>query len=155
MKNILLLIICFLPPTLANAQVPYQRIANAKLGNWLTYSGNYQSHRFSSLNQITPDNVAKLGVPAAHARVVRRAGDGGRRRFWRSERRQLFCAQCRDWQTALGFSNGRGRRSEPNQLFDRRQPTRGDCGGASAVCVWLVSVAQPAIVAGRVSGRLN
>ena len=62
MKTILLLIICFMLPTLASAQVPYQRIANAEPGDWLTYSGNYQAHRFSSLNQLTPDNVAKLKV---------------------------------------------------------------------------------------------
>ncbi len=62
MKNILLLINCFMLATLAHAQVPYQRIANAEPGAWLTYSGNYQSQRFSPLNQITPDNVAKLKV---------------------------------------------------------------------------------------------
>ncbi len=62
MKNILLLIICFMLSTFAHAQVPYQRIANAEPGAWLTYSGNYQAHRFSSLNQLTPDNVAKLKV---------------------------------------------------------------------------------------------
>ena len=62
MKTIPLLIICFMLSALANAQVPYQRIANAEPGDWLTYSGNYQAHRFSPLNQITPDNVAKLKV---------------------------------------------------------------------------------------------
>jgi alcohol dehydrogenase (cytochrome c) len=46
------------------AQVPYQRLANAERepGHWLTYSGNYQSHRFSPLTQITPQNVANLKV---------------------------------------------------------------------------------------------
>ena len=29
--------------------------------NWLTYSGDYASRRFSALDQITPSNVAKLG----------------------------------------------------------------------------------------------
>ncbi|MEK7829564.1 MAG: PQQ-dependent dehydrogenase, methanol/ethanol family [Acidobacteriota bacterium] len=44
------------------AQVPYQRIADAakEPGNWLTYSGNYNSHRFSNLTQITPANVGQL-----------------------------------------------------------------------------------------------
>ncbi len=48
----------------ASGQVSYQRIANAdrEPGNWLTYSGNYQSHRFSNLDQITPRNVANLKV---------------------------------------------------------------------------------------------
>jgi alcohol dehydrogenase (cytochrome c) len=46
------------------AQVSYQRLAKAEAepGNWLTYSGNYDSHRFSGLDQITPANVAKLKV---------------------------------------------------------------------------------------------
>jgi alcohol dehydrogenase (cytochrome c) len=48
----------------ASAQVPYERIANAdrEPGAWLTYSGNYQSHRFSNLDEITPRNVANLKV---------------------------------------------------------------------------------------------
>ena len=29
-------------------------------GNWLTYSGDYRSHHYSSLNQITADNVHRL-----------------------------------------------------------------------------------------------
>ncbi len=64
MKNILPLIICLLLSAFADAQVPYQRIANAERepGAWLTYSGNYQAHRFSPLNQITPANAAKLKV---------------------------------------------------------------------------------------------
>jgi len=44
------------------AQVPYQRIAGAESApsDWLTYSGNYQAHRFSPLTQITRQNVAQL-----------------------------------------------------------------------------------------------
>jgi glucose dehydrogenase len=42
--------------------VPYQRLVNA--GNapqdWLTYSGNYNSQRYSALNQINRQNVAQL-----------------------------------------------------------------------------------------------
>jgi alcohol dehydrogenase (cytochrome c) len=34
--------------------------AHTEPGNWLTYSGNYQAHRFSPLNQITTENVARL-----------------------------------------------------------------------------------------------
>ena len=64
MKNIrLLTIICYLLfPAAATAQVPYKRIADAgaEPGNWLTYSGGYQSHRFSRLAQITPANVGRL-----------------------------------------------------------------------------------------------
>jgi alcohol dehydrogenase (cytochrome c) len=51
-----------LAPATMSAQVPYQRIASADAepSNWLTYSGNYQSHRFSALDQITRENVSRL-----------------------------------------------------------------------------------------------
>jgi alcohol dehydrogenase (cytochrome c) len=44
------------------AQVSYERIAATvqEPGSWLTYSGNYASHRFSPLSDITPSNVAGL-----------------------------------------------------------------------------------------------
>jgi len=43
-------------------QVSYERIrrAESEPGNWLTYSGNYQSHRHSLLTQINLGNVARL-----------------------------------------------------------------------------------------------
>ncbi|MBL8213351.1 MAG: PQQ-dependent dehydrogenase, methanol/ethanol family [Bryobacterales bacterium] len=46
------------------AQVPYERIVAAEKepGNWLTYSGNYQGHRYSPLSQLTPANVGGLKV---------------------------------------------------------------------------------------------
>jgi alcohol dehydrogenase (cytochrome c) len=42
--------------------LPYARIANAgaEPQNWLTYWGDFRSHHFSELNQITPSNVAQL-----------------------------------------------------------------------------------------------
>ncbi len=45
-----------------SAQVTYQRIlkAESEPGNWLTYSGNYSAHRFSSLDQINEGNVSAL-----------------------------------------------------------------------------------------------
>lgn len=39
-------------------------------GDWLMYSGNYQSHRFSPLAQITPANAAKLQLKWAFQRPV-------------------------------------------------------------------------------------
>ena len=64
MKNIrsLFIVCCLLLPVAAAGQVPYKRIADAgaEPGNWLTYSGGYQSHRFSRLAQITPANVGRL-----------------------------------------------------------------------------------------------
>jgi alcohol dehydrogenase (cytochrome c) len=44
------------------AQVPYDRILHSATnpGAWLTYSGSYQSHRYSRLNQITRKNVGLL-----------------------------------------------------------------------------------------------
>ena len=52
----------WLAPMLLSAQVPYERILRAasEPGNWLTYSGIYQSHRYSSLDQITRANVGRL-----------------------------------------------------------------------------------------------
>jgi alcohol dehydrogenase (cytochrome c) len=52
----------------AGAQVPYERILNAakEPGSWLTYSGNYQGHRFSPLAQITAANVSGLQVKWAY-----------------------------------------------------------------------------------------
>jgi len=45
-----------------DAQVTSDRIlkAAAEPQNWLTYNGTYSSQRYSTLAQITPDNVAKL-----------------------------------------------------------------------------------------------
>ena len=59
---LLLLISVVVTPSLVGAQVPYKRIVNAasEPGNWLTYSGNYQAHRFSQLREITPQNVSRL-----------------------------------------------------------------------------------------------
>ena len=43
-------------------QVSYERIrgAESEPGNWLTYSGNYESHRYSPLTQINTTNVTSL-----------------------------------------------------------------------------------------------
>src|ERR1041385_2309712 len=59
----------------ASAQVPYDRIrrAAAEPGHWLTYSGNYEAHRFSPLAQLTPANVARL-KPAWVYQVQNRGG---------------------------------------------------------------------------------
>ena len=34
--------------------------ADEEPGNWLMYSGNYRSYRYSGLDQITASNVSKL-----------------------------------------------------------------------------------------------
>ena len=59
MKTIALLLLF---AQIAVGQVSSERLlqAEAEPGNWLTYSGNYQSHRYSSLNQINTANVARL-----------------------------------------------------------------------------------------------
>ena len=56
------------------AQVPYQRIlrADTEPANWLTYAGNYQSHRYSQLNQINRQTVAQL--KPAWVYQIRQAG---------------------------------------------------------------------------------
>ena len=49
-------------PSPTGLPVTYERLLNAagEPGNWLTYSGDYRSHHYSSLNQITADNVHRL-----------------------------------------------------------------------------------------------
>ena len=56
------LLLAWLLSGVALAQAPYERIrrAESEPGNWLTYGGNYSSHRFSTLEQITAANVARL-----------------------------------------------------------------------------------------------
>src|SRR5712691_7197292 len=46
----------------AHAQISYDRLLNTakEPRNWLTYSGNYFSHRYSALSQIGPANVKNL-----------------------------------------------------------------------------------------------
>ena len=46
----------------AGGPVSYERLLKAddEPGNWLMYSGNYSSHRYSRLDQITPENVNRL-----------------------------------------------------------------------------------------------
>ena len=56
-----------LPASFAAAalgQASYERILNAdrEPANWLTYSGNYQAHRYSALDQINRSNVNRLKV---------------------------------------------------------------------------------------------
>ena len=48
----------------AQSTVTYQQLLNAakEPHNWLTYGGDYFSHRFSQLTQITPANVKSLNL---------------------------------------------------------------------------------------------
>ena len=48
----------------AVAQISFEDLLNpgARPGDWLMYSGNYQSHRHSPLGQITPANAAALEI---------------------------------------------------------------------------------------------
>ena len=43
-------------------QVTYERLrqADREPGNWLTYSGSYDSHRYSRLDQIHRENIQEL-----------------------------------------------------------------------------------------------
>lgn len=64
MKLALAIAVAVLLPAAATAQVSFDRLRHADKdpGNWLTYSGNLQGHRFSPLDQLTPANVANLKV---------------------------------------------------------------------------------------------
>ncbi len=53
-----------LPPWRAHAQVTFDRLLNSgrEPENWLTYSGSYSGHRFSSLGQISTHNAPTLAA---------------------------------------------------------------------------------------------
>lgn len=55
-------------PQDAQAQVTYERIlnANAEPHNWLTYSGGYDSHRHTALDEITTTNAADMELQWVH-----------------------------------------------------------------------------------------
>jgi alcohol dehydrogenase (cytochrome c) len=61
MKSILLF---FSGIAVVVGQVPYDRIVKAKSepGNWLTYSGDYQGHGYSALEQINTSNISRLKI---------------------------------------------------------------------------------------------
>lgn len=60
MRFLLLLLVASALP----AQVSYDRLLYAadEPENWLTYSGTYQSQRYTTLDQITPENAADLEI---------------------------------------------------------------------------------------------
>src|SRR5499426_1338047 len=62
MRRALLLIL--IVAGLLEAQVSFDRIIRSgqEPQNWLTHSGNYNSQRYSTLSQITPENVKNLEV---------------------------------------------------------------------------------------------
>jgi alcohol dehydrogenase (cytochrome c) len=55
-------------PSPTGLPVTYERLLNAaqEPGNWLTYSGDYRSHHYSTLKQITSDNVHRLRAKWIH-----------------------------------------------------------------------------------------
>lgn len=55
-------VIAFIVGSAVAAQVPFDRLRHAadEPHNWLTYSGTYFSQRFSTLRQITTENVRQL-----------------------------------------------------------------------------------------------
>jgi len=57
-----IIVAAFVLVTSLTAQVSYERIRDAQNEpqNWLTYSGNYSSHRHAPLTEINRDNVADL-----------------------------------------------------------------------------------------------
>jgi alcohol dehydrogenase (cytochrome c) len=63
MKRLTLLIVILAAP-LANAEVSFDRLVNASsdTDSWLTYSGTYNSERFSPLAEINTGNVKDLKV---------------------------------------------------------------------------------------------
>ncbi|MDA2938759.1 PQQ-dependent dehydrogenase, methanol/ethanol family [Acidobacteria bacterium AH-259-A15] len=64
MKRFSLLILLFSFSLSVQAQVTYERLLrpDQEPENWLTYSGMYESHRHSRLDQINRENIHKLGL---------------------------------------------------------------------------------------------
>ena len=64
MKSLALILTASFAAAAALGQASYERILNAdrEPANWLTYSGNYQAHRYSALDQINRSNVNRLKV---------------------------------------------------------------------------------------------
>ena len=62
MRTAIAAAVCYTICFAAQAQVPFERLANASKtpGDWLTYSGNYTGQRYSALDQINRTNVARL-----------------------------------------------------------------------------------------------
>ena len=62
MKKVLIVGMLAVASLPLRAQVSYDRILKAasEPQNWLTYAGTYLSQRYSTLTQITPDNVTRL-----------------------------------------------------------------------------------------------
>jgi glucose dehydrogenase len=62
------LVLFLLSASIASAQVPFTRIANAdkEPGNWLTYSRTLDGHRYSPLSEINAQNVSNLRVRWAY-----------------------------------------------------------------------------------------
>ena len=57
---VILLLFALAPKNSAQVTSARLRLPAAEPGNWLTYSGNTLGHRFSSLAQITTENVQRL-----------------------------------------------------------------------------------------------
>ena len=62
MRLLRAVVLLFASVAILNAQVTYDRLLNAakEPQNWLTYSGGFASQRYSTLSQITPENVKDL-----------------------------------------------------------------------------------------------
>ena len=68
LRLLILSALLILPVASAKSQVPYERLVSAdrEPQHWLTYSGNYSAHRYSSLSQIHRGNVSRLKVSWIH-----------------------------------------------------------------------------------------
>lgn len=109
-----------LPP---GAQVSYDRIqrADAEPGNWLTYSGNYSTHRCFPLGQTNAAKVRRLrldGVYQINTTEHRIAHAAGRGRHHVSERSGGSMTAL---DTLTGWSLWKYARTLPNSV-------RGCCG---------------------------
>jgi alcohol dehydrogenase (cytochrome c) len=69
---VLLLLCSIFCQVQAQTPVPFERLLNAakEPQNWLHYNGTYDSHRYSTLTQITPENAKNLQLEWAYQAPV-------------------------------------------------------------------------------------
>ena len=106
-------------PAPASSLVTADRLVNAETEphNWLMYSGDYKSRRYSGLDQIDKQNVADLEVqwilPAARTRSfryhsARRRRDDVHHRITEYRHR----SRCREWTAILAIRSSAARRAQ-------------------------------------------
>ena len=105
----------------------YKSDAHYEPGKPFMGGGEDRQHRGCLWRRSSPrrvDRAARVGTSAAVAVVGRPHGDGRRTRVREHERRQRLCARLEDRPSAVGLSDGRRLRGQPDRLSRRQPPAR-------------------------------